>query len=528
MPDKYEKDIKRALFLLIIISTIIRIFVAATLELSVDEVYYWTYALYPDWSHFDHPPMVGLVIQLFTLDLLFESELAIRLGAIVFSILNTLVIYSIGKYIKNALTGLYAALLLNASIYCSVLAGNFIIPDTPQLLFWLLSIKYLIFSLPQKNVDRSTSTKFMLACFFIGLAIISKYHGVFILVGAGLYILIYNRNWLRSPSLYVGVLISCLFLIPILVWNIQNDWISFTFHGDRVTNKSGVRLDFLFTELIGQIAYNNPVNYAVIIMTLIALLKGKFAINYEYTKILLLNSLPIWLVFTSFSLFRQTLPHWTGPAFTPLLILCSVYLADKSEKLEVSYAKRIFPKPIRISISLLIILLAIAWSMINYYPGTIGKKDTIAKYGDTDFTLDMYGWGQIRKSFEQIIINDVEEIKMPLDAPIISPKYFPGTEIDYYIARPLGKKVIQLGSLNNIHKYAWINKYRGGLQKGNDVYMISTSNWYKDPFEYYSNHFEAIIPTDTIEVKRSGELAYYAFIYRLIGYRGTFKNPLVK
>ena len=144
MDNLLEKEIKKVLFILIAVTALIRIFIAATLELSVDEVYYWTYALYPDWSHFDHPPMVGFVIQFFSLNLLFDSELALRLGAIVFSVFNTIIIYSIGKTVKNPLTGLYAAFLLNASIYGSILAGSFIIPDTPQLLFWLLSLKFLL------------------------------------------------------------------------------------------------------------------------------------------------------------------------------------------------------------------------------------------------------------------------------------------------------------------------------------------------------------------------------------------------
>ncbi|NJN26287.1 MAG: hypothetical protein HC819_10070 [Cyclobacteriaceae bacterium] len=55
MTTQLDKDIKRALWLLIVLTTFIRIFIASTLQLSVDEVYYWTYALYPDWSHFDHP-----------------------------------------------------------------------------------------------------------------------------------------------------------------------------------------------------------------------------------------------------------------------------------------------------------------------------------------------------------------------------------------------------------------------------------------------------------------------------------------
>ena len=129
----------------------------------------------------------------------------------------------------------------------------------------------------------------------------------------------------------------------------------------------------------------------------IALYKNKVHINSEYKKILSLNSFPIWLIFTSFSFFRQTLPHWTGPAFTPLLILAAVYLSDKTEKLSLTKNKIIFPNIIRSSVYLLCSLLFLAWLLINYYPGTIGNTETKAKYGDTDFTLDMYGWKQVKQ-----------------------------------------------------------------------------------------------------------------------------------
>jgi hypothetical protein len=518
---------KQALAILIIVATAIRIFTAATLEFSVDEVYYWTYALYPDWSHFDHPPMVGWVIQLFTLNLFFDNELAIRMGAIVFSMLNTLIIYSIGKNIKNARTGFYAALLFNVSIYCSVLAGIFILPDTPQLFFWLLSLRFLLVSLPKKEITARTSRSFLLASLFAGLAILSKYHGVFIWAGIGLYVLLFNRIWLKSRALYVGALVTAVFVIPIIIWNVQNDWISFTFHGDRVASKYGIRLDYFFTELIGQFAYNNPFNYIIIISALLAIYKGRIIVSKSHLRVLILNSIPLWLVFTSFSLFRQTLPHWTAPAFTPLILIAAAYLDEKHNKIGVLEKLKI-PSLLKGSIVLLLISLSLAWCLINYFPGTIGKTSNISKYGDTDFSLDMYGWEQIKEGFEAIWLDDIRTGQMAENSPIISPKYFPGTEIDYYVARPLCMKLLQYGKLSDIHKYAWINETRGHLQVGQNAYTISTSNWYKDPFEYYEYNFEAIIPTDTIKIKRSGKLAYYAFVYQLRGYRGNFPDPFRK
>jgi len=525
MKQPEGQQTRKALLLLIVISTVIRLFIAGTLEFSVDEVYYWTYALYPDWSHFDHPPMVGWIIQLFTLNLSFDSELAIRLGAVVLSVFNSFIIYSIGKQIKNELTGLYAALLLNASVYCSILAGSFIIPDTPQLFFWLLSLKYLLRTLPQKSINKAINWQFLMACIFIGMAIISKYHGVFIWAGAGIYVLFFNRIWLRKPVFYLGIIISASFALPIIFWNIQNDWVSFSFHGNRVANQLVLRLDYFFTEVFGQVAYSNPVNYVIIILALVALFKKKLGLNDDYKWLLLLNSLPIWIVFTSFSLFRSTLPHWTGPAFTPLLLIGAIYLADKSESTNKSGSKLLFPGILRTSVYLLISLLFLAWGLINHYPGTIGKTDTISKYGDADFTLDMYGWKQVAEGFWDIYEKDSILNTMPANSPIIAPKYFPGTEIDYYVARPKGIKLLQYGDLKEIHKYAWINQERGHLAGGEDAYMISTSNWYKNPTDHYANNFEEIIPDDTIEIHRSGKLAYYAFVYKLKGYKGNFTDP---
>ncbi|MEZ5199138.1 MAG: glycosyltransferase family 39 protein [Bacteroidales bacterium] len=101
-------ELKKPVFILIGLSTVIRILLAWSLELGNDEVYYWTYALYPDLSHFDHPPMVGWTIQFFSLNLLFDSELFLRMGSIVLGSFNTWFMYLIGRRLKDEQTGYFA------------------------------------------------------------------------------------------------------------------------------------------------------------------------------------------------------------------------------------------------------------------------------------------------------------------------------------------------------------------------------------------------------------------------------------
>ena len=105
-----DRGIRRAFVLLIILSAVVRAFLGATLELGNDEVYYRIFAVYPDLSHFDHPPMVGWIIQLFSLNLILDSELFIRLSSILFGVVNLFLIFLIGREVRDERTGLFAAL----------------------------------------------------------------------------------------------------------------------------------------------------------------------------------------------------------------------------------------------------------------------------------------------------------------------------------------------------------------------------------------------------------------------------------
>src|SRR6185312_5993600 len=114
--------------------------VAHVTELDNDEAYYFTYALHLQWNYFDHPPGVAILIRLSTLNLFFTGELFVRLGAIICAASGTWLSYCIGKLIRNERTGFYAAVLYNTSIYSGIIAGVFILPDSPQIVFWLAAL----------------------------------------------------------------------------------------------------------------------------------------------------------------------------------------------------------------------------------------------------------------------------------------------------------------------------------------------------------------------------------------------------
>lgn len=101
---------------IVLVSTAIRCCLAYSVELGNDEVYYFTYAVQPDWNHFDHPPLVGLFIRLFTLNLYWLDGLSVRLPAILGAAVGKWLIAGCGKLLRSERTGLVAAVLYNTSL----------------------------------------------------------------------------------------------------------------------------------------------------------------------------------------------------------------------------------------------------------------------------------------------------------------------------------------------------------------------------------------------------------------------------
>ena len=513
-----EQNISKIMFWLLVVSAVVRGALAAWLEFGNDEVYYWTYALYPDWSHFDHPPMVGWVIQLFSLNLLFDSEFFIRLASIVFMTADTYIIYRIAKDIKDAQTGLYAALLYTASIYGFVITGVFIMPDTPLMLFWLLAfwmaVKYFsTLHVIARHEAIQKNHYLILFGLFAGLAMLSKYSGVFLWVGMGLYILIFNRKQLKNPYLYLSLLISAVCCLPILYWNLQNDFISFSFHSERV---GGGHINFgtFGAELAGEFLYNNPVIFVLAIIAIVAAFKGKINMEKSALRLVLCTALPLIFTFLVFSLTRPTLPHWNAPAYILLILLISCCLSGKNPASEGRFK---LPKSIVAALS--VVLVVVVFGSIEIQTGFIplDRHTEPEKLGRDDFTLDMYGWKQLEEKFAVLREEKIAEGLMNEEDGIVADEWFPLANLDYYVARPLGMKVMGVGWPNNLHKYLWINEKRGGFRKGENFWFLSDSRYFKRPEALYPGGFDSIEFIDTITIERCGKPAKNFFVYACKG-----------
>ena len=165
-------------------------------------------------------------------------------------------------------------LIYNCSVYTTFIAGFFILPDSPQMPLWCASLYIMcrIIFLTD-NTDNSKKTwLWILLGALIGFATLSKVHALYLWAGFGLFILFYKTKWLLNWRLYIGFITTLIFLLPILIWNLQNDFITYTFHSQRVTSKT-FHLDSLLREIVGEALYQNPVVFILIIVSVVFVLK---------------------------------------------------------------------------------------------------------------------------------------------------------------------------------------------------------------------------------------------------------------
>ena len=200
-----------------------------------------------------------------------------------------------------------------------------------------------------------------------GLCIMSKVHGVFLWIGLGLYIAFLKRSWLANPRLYAALALALVITSPILIWNIQHNFLTYRFDSERIIVK-GFSINWVrfFDTLFAHFMINNPFNMAFIFLAFIAWRRHKM---YFLPALSIYNfiGLPLGLLLLFISLYRFTLPHWSGPAYITLLPLAAIWFAEVSKKL-------VYPKFLVFNLAGTILFYIVCTLTINYYPGTFGSK----------------------------------------------------------------------------------------------------------------------------------------------------------
>ncbi len=207
-----------------VLTLLIKLLLAALLPLSSDEAYYWVWSQKLQLSYYDHPPFVA---WLFKFGHLFQNfGQGVRWPAVLLGHGILLIWLLIWKKVAPNSQEKYKWWLWLA--LCSPLLGFgsiIVTPDLPVLFFWSLSILFFLKALDEKNLQN-----YLALGAALGLGFCSKYH-IVLFVPITLIYLTLEKKWKSVSWKGVGwtILIGLLFSLPVLIWNYQNDFISFRF-----------------------------------------------------------------------------------------------------------------------------------------------------------------------------------------------------------------------------------------------------------------------------------------------------------
>jgi 4-amino-4-deoxy-L-arabinose transferase-like glycosyltransferase len=227
------------LFLLILVTTLIRVAMGWALGLGIDETYMVAASRHLELSYYDHPPIAWWLTHAAMVLAAAQAPVIVRLPFILLFALSTWLMARItSSLFESDRAGFWAALVLNLSPVYAVTAGGWVLPDGPldcALLGFLLFSLRAVGLIASRRPPGPRWGDWLAAGVCAGLAMLSKYNGVLVLVGLPLFLLTTGtgRVWLRRPQPWVAGLIALLLFTPVILWNVEHQWASIAFQGSR-------------------------------------------------------------------------------------------------------------------------------------------------------------------------------------------------------------------------------------------------------------------------------------------------------
>ena len=311
-------------------TTLIRIALAGNIGFVDDEAYYRIWSLSPALSYLDHPPMIGWMIAAGRA-LAGDTLLGVRLFAPLIGALGAFILWRTAYLLYGSDIARRSVWIMLAMPLLEV-GGIIVTPDLPSVLFSGLVIWALA------ELDRSQNPKWWLAIgVFAGLGLLSKYTNLF-LGGTLLLWLIaspHNRKWFPSVELWIGGVIAAALASPVVIWNVEHGWASFSKQFGRVANSgTAAPLVYMFEYIGVFLALMSPVIAVLAFMGLVSVTRQAIASRGEGRSDLLLTAtiLPMLIYFTIHALHDRVQGNWPAPLYPFLAICATIALNDVSEK----------------------------------------------------------------------------------------------------------------------------------------------------------------------------------------------------
>jgi 4-amino-4-deoxy-L-arabinose transferase-like glycosyltransferase len=369
----------RLVLWLILATSVLRLVTAGAMGLGMDESYTTAISRDLHLSYFDHPPLHQWIAH--AAGEAFGYGRWVRLPFVALSAGSTWLMYRLGARLFGEAAGAWAALALNLTAFFGVAAATWVLPDGPLTFFELgaaLTFARILF--PNSGETERPWLLWPATALWIGLAVLSKYQAVTVSLGLGLSVMILpqGRSRMLHPAIVPAKLIALALVAPVIVWNAEHQWISFTFQAGR-----GAARHFapqgLVTALLGEAGLLTPWVAVPLVWAAIKAMRAKeprawFLLIAAAPTIVLFNLLPL--------VGAKVLPHWPMPGWLLLFPLLGAALAQSTKRWPARWAVASG------------VALAVVWAVAVSDAATAWIKDAIPSL-KTDPTAEAVDWRRL-------------------------------------------------------------------------------------------------------------------------------------
>jgi len=471
----------------------VRLVLAAVLGLGTDESYEVVLSRVPSLAYFDHPPLSFWIPGALARLAGSEHRVLLRLPFILLFAGTTVLLYRLTAKLYGERAGLLAALFLNITPVFSLSTGGWILPDGP------LAFAIVATALCLTNALALAPTRpwrwWMAAGAMTGVALLSKYHGVFLLAGTTLFILTRreSRYWLRRPEPYVATVIALTLALPVIIWNMQHDFASLRFQAGRAS-AHGIHVGALAQNVAGQLGYLLPWIAVPLVWQLV---RGLSTGPRDAPRWLLccLALGPI-VLFTLISLGGDPgLPHWPAPGYLLLFPL----LGDAAARYEargVREKRRVRRAAAAAGIGFVLLVVIAAGQVATGWVSRVAPR----LFVKGDPSLEAFDWRDLRPEIARRGLVHPGEI-------VVATHWIDAAKIGY----ALGPSIPVVCVSDDPRGFQFT--YPPADYIGRDGILIVRERARSRPREYATN-FQTLEAADTVTIRRAGQVALTLALFR--------------
>jgi len=309
---------------------------------------------------------------------------------------------------------------------------------------------------------------------------------VLVYPGIFLYLLLHKEEWywFKKKDFYLSFLISLLIFFPVIIWNMNHNWVSFAFQFLQRHNSGGGQLNLRFDNFIVffliQLIIVSPLLFISFFSTMFK------NIHKKDVKIAFFYGMPVFAVFQFSTLFTNFKVHWAAMAYIPFLIIWVKYTKWKKFMMYFGIG--------------LAIILSLFFYTQSLYP-------IIKINPGQDITTDMHGWDKVGQEVQEIYNNKDRD-----DWFLFSNRYQVTSQLYFYL--PEKNYVYSINK--KIEQYDFWSDEEVLIGK-NGIFVTHT--FYKvDPVKLYQ--FDKINLLKKIDILRAGQVCRTFYIYECINYKG--------